>query len=119
MAPVSHTLPPIVNHSLPDPLVGTPLLIVWLLGLTLGASLWSRRRGVAALLVAGCLVALVAEFFGLMIAAITPYLIAGRALGVAGIGIVYAVVGVARGLLMAVAWGLTIGAVWRAVREEA
>ena len=95
--------------------VYTPLILVWISGLLLATSLWNRQRAVAILLASACSLALLTDLAGAAYSASLPFLIFGHSRSVAGIGIISALVGFCRGLLMAVAWGLAFAAIWRAV----
>lgn len=93
----------------------TPLILVWMGGLVLAGTLWSRQRPVAVLLASACLLALVTDIAGALFNASIPFLYTARSRSITQLGIISAVVGVIRSLLMAVAWGLALAAVWRGV----
>jgi hypothetical protein len=93
----------------------TPLILVWISGLLLAVSLWNRHRAVAILLASACALALLTDLAGAAYNASIPFLYSARVRSAARLGIISAVIGVIRGLLMAVAWGLALAAIWRAV----
>lgn len=99
-------------------LVFTPLYLVWIGGLIVAGTLWSRQRSVALLLASGCLLALFTEISGGILTAALPLLYSGRARSVSQLGVLFAVIGLARSLLLALAWGLLLGAVIRAVAGQ-
>lgn len=72
-------------------------------------------RAVAILLASACALALLTDLAGAAYTASLPFIYAARARSAAQIGLLSAVVGFVRGLLMAVAWGLALTAIWRAV----
>lgn len=95
--------------------VYTPLILVWIGGLLLATSLWNRHRTVAILLASACALALLTDLAGAAYTASIPFIYAAQARSAARIGPLSALIGVIRGLLMAVAWGLALAAIWRAV----
>ena len=99
-------------------LVYTPLLLVWIIGLVIAGILWSRQRTVAALLLGACLIALFTEITGGVLNATLPSLYSSRLRSATQLGLVFGVVGIIRSLLMAVAWALLLGAVWRGVAAQ-
>ncbi len=97
-------------------LLGTlPLLIVWIGGLIYAATLWNRQRPVALLLASGSLLALFTEIASRIITGALPFLYFGASRSVARIGALIGAVGLASSLLMAVAWGLLLAAIVRAL----
>jgi hypothetical protein len=100
-------------------LVYTPPLLVWIIGLVLSGLLWSRHRGVAAMLLAACLIAIFTEISGALLNISLPFLYSAHLRSATQLGLVFGVVGLLRSLLMAVAWGLLLGAVWRGVTSSA
>lgn len=99
-------------------LVYTPLLLVWISGLVLAGILWPRQRTVAILLLSGCLLALFTEIIGGLLTASLPYLYSTRLRNATQLGLIFGVIGLVRSLLMAVAWALLLGAVWRGVAAQ-
>lgn len=104
--------------ALANLVVYTPLLLVWIIGLVLAGILWSRQRTVALLLLSACLIAIFTEITGGLFNASIPFLYSTRTRGVTQLGLILGVVGLIRSLLMAVAWGLLLGAVWRGVAAQ-
>lgn len=100
-------------------LVYTPLLLVWIIGLVLAGFLWSRQRTVAAMLLAACLIAIFTELTGGVLNASLPFLYSSRVRSATQLGLIFGVIGIIRGLLLSVAWGLLIGAVWRGATSSA
>lgn len=93
----------------------TPLILVWMGGVVIAGILWSRQRTVAILLASACLLALVTELVGGLLTSSLPFLYSGQSQGYTRLGIIFAIVGIIRSVLMAVAWGLVLSAVWRGV----
>ena len=98
--------------------VYTPLILVWMGGLILAGTLWARHRSIAILLASACLLALVTDLAGGVLSASIPFLYSGGGRSVSRLGIVFAIIGVIRSLMMAVAWGLVFAAVWRGVANQ-
>ncbi|CAA9590443.1 MAG: hypothetical protein AVDCRST_MAG18-5036 [uncultured Thermomicrobiales bacterium] len=96
-------------------LVYTPLILVWIGGLVIAGTLWSRQRAVALLLASACLLALCTEIAGGILTSTLPLAFTSRSRNVSQLGILFGIVGVIRSVLMAVAWGLVLGTVVRAV----
>lgn len=98
--------------------VYTPLVLVWMGGLIFAGTIWSQHRSIAILLASACLLALVTDLLGAAFSSSIPFLVSGRGRTVTQIGIISAIVGVIRSLVMAVAWGLVFGAVWRGISSQ-
>lgn len=95
--------------------VYTPLILVWISGLLLATSLWNRHRAVAILLASACALALLTDLVGAAYTASIPFIYSVQTRSVSRIGLLSVAIGFSRGLLMAVAWGLVLVAIWRAV----
>lgn len=104
--------------ALANLLVYTPLLLVWIIGLVLAGMIWPRQRTVAILLLSACLIAIVTEITGGLFNASIPFLYSMRTRGTTPFGLILGAIGLIRSLLMAVAWGLLLGAVWRGVAAQ-
>ncbi|HEY8601709.1 MAG TPA: hypothetical protein VIL85_25000 [Thermomicrobiales bacterium] len=100
-------------------LISTPLLLVWISGVVLAGLLWSRQRTVALLMMCGFLLTLFTEIIGGLLTASIPFPSSARTRGVTSLGLIFGVIGLIRGMLMTLAWGLLLAAVWRGAASSA
>jgi hypothetical protein len=95
-----------------------PLFLVWMGGLIFAGTIWSRHRSIAILLASACLLALLTDLVGGLLSASFPFLYSRGGRSASQLGIIFAIVGVIRSLMMATAWGLVFAAVWRGVSSQ-